>query len=433
MSAANDSAAAAAVPVSTALVLAGGRGTRLQPVVGDRPKPLAQVGDRPFLSRLLDQLAAAGIERTVLCVGYLADQVERACGSQHDGMQLVYSREAAPLGTAGALRHALPMVEGDHVLVLNGDSYCDLELQQFACWAAARHRAALVAVRVPDVARYGVVIQGRALEGGGRLVAGFREKDFRSGPGLVNAGVYCLHRGVLEALPAGVPLALERDVLPDLLASGLAAWPSSAPFLDIGTPESYAAADAFFATVARRHAGGRRGLVVLDRDGTLIAERHYLADPTGVELLPGAVEGLRALQQHGYTLAVVTNQSGIGRGYFDTAALHAVHDELRAQLEGEGIAIAGIWHCPHHPDDGCSCRKPAPGLLHEVLDRLGFAPAQCLVVGDKECDIELGRAVGARTALVRTGYGAATERSTGCRPDLVVAGLDELAAAEVAR
>jgi histidinol-phosphate phosphatase family protein len=262
-------------------------------------------------------------------------------------------------------------------------------------------------------------------------VLGFAAQG-QTGPSTINAGVYWLPRAALACVPRDTACSLERDVLPTLLPDGVFARVVDVPFLDIGIPADYARAEAFFADVERAAARPRRGLLVVDRDGTLIEEKHYLADPAGVALLPGVVDGLRAFQARGYDVAVVTNQSGIGRGLFGPDALAAVHAELQRQLAEHGIALAGIWHCPHHPELGCACRKPEPGMLTDALQQLGYRPEQCLVVGDKSCDIELGTRLGTRTALVRTGYGLGTERDGVCAPDHVVDTLAELATKELA-
>jgi D-glycero-D-manno-heptose 1,7-bisphosphate phosphatase len=170
-----------------------------------------------------------------------------------------------------------------------------------------------------------------------------------------------------------------------------------------------------------------RRFVLLDRDGTIITEKHYLSDPEGVELIEGAAEGLRRLRGMGLGLAIVTNQSAIGRGYFDRARLGEIHQRLLGLLETEGIAIDGIFFCPHTPDDECSCRKPRPGLIEQAAAALDFVPSQSFVVGDMKSDVELGRGVGATTLLVRSGYGARTESEGDASPDHVVDGLDEAA------
>jgi histidinol-phosphate phosphatase family protein len=148
-----------------------------------------------------------------------------------------------------------------------------------------------------------------------------------------------------------------------------------------------------------------RRVALLDRDGTIIAERHYLATPDGVELLPGAAEGLRRLAALGVGLVVVTNQSGLSRGYFDRPTLDAIHGRMRQLLAEAGVALDALYVCPHTEEDACDCRKPRPGLVHRAAAERGFDPAEAFVLGDKACDVDLGRAVGATTFLLRTGYG----------------------------
>lgn len=405
-----------------AMLLVGGLGTRLRSVVADRCKPMALVDDEPFLARVLDQLAAAGCRRVVLCTGHLGEALEREFGRDHGGMPLLYSREPAPAGTAGALRRALGLLDDPHVLVVNGDSYCDVDLAAFVDWARRRPGASLVTTEVPDTQRFGRV----QADENGRIVR-FVEKGV-AGPGAIHAGLCWLPIAAIAAVPDDRPASFEQDLLPGLIERGFWAFATKAAFLDIGVPEAYAGASAFFGAVAAAHARPRQGLLVVDRDGTLIEDRHYLSDPAGVTLLPGVVDGLRAFAAAGYDLAVITNQSGIARGLFDDAALAAVHDELQRQLARHGITVRGIWHCPHRPEDRCVCRKPEPALLEQALAQLGYRRDQCLVVGDKRCDIELGQRLGARTALVRTGYGLGTERDGECAPDLVVDSLAQLAA-----
>jgi D-glycero-D-manno-heptose 1,7-bisphosphate phosphatase len=169
-----------------------------------------------------------------------------------------------------------------------------------------------------------------------------------------------------------------------------------------------------------------RRFVVLDRDGTVIVERHYLSDPAEVELLPGVASGLRRLGRLGLGLVLVTNQSGVGRGYFDEPALGRIHQRLIDLLAREGVRLDGVYHCPHTPDADCMCRKPRPGLLRRAAADLGFDPAAAFVIGDKPCDLGLGRAVGATTFLVRTGYGERFADRDGADADFVV---DDVAAA----
>jgi D-glycero-D-manno-heptose 1,7-bisphosphate phosphatase len=153
----------------------------------------------------------------------------------------------------------------------------------------------------------------------------------------------------------------------------------------------------------------RRRFIILDRDGTIIEEREYLSQPEQVTLIPGAGAALRELQQMGFGLVVITNQSGVGRGIFDQYHLDRVHQRLKQLLEDEGVRLDGLYVCPHKPEDDCACRKPRLGLLQKAAGELGFNLANCIVIGDKDCDIEMGHAVGALTFLVRTGHGSQVE------------------------
>lgn len=169
--------------------------------------------------------------------------------------------------------------------------------------------------------------------------------------------------------------------------------------------------------------------VLLDRDGTIIVDKHYLHDPDGVELLPGAAEGLKRMQDMGYRLAVLTNQSGVSRGYYDEASVHACNERMEELLAGHNVRIDGVYYCPHSPDDGCDCRKPATGLMDQAVEVHGFDPREAVMIGDKKADMGVGRNSGAKTILVRTGKGA--EQEVVCR-DLADHVVDDLlAAAEV--
>lgn len=158
-----------------------------------------------------------------------------------------------------------------------------------------------------------------------------------------------------------------------------------------------------------------RPAVFVDRDGTLIEERHYLADPDGVVLLPGAAAGLRALRELGYALVVITNQSGIARGLFTEAEFRRVERRVEALLAAEGVRLDGVYMCPHHPEhDGpCECRKPGLGLYRRAIAELGLDASASLFVGDRGADVEPALAFGGRGVLVRSGYGAAEAQRLG--------------------
>lgn len=247
MSTGNDGRSVDVGPV-TALVLAGGFGTRLRSVISDRPKVMADVHGRPFMTYLLDQLVDSGIHDTVLCTGYMAGSIETMLGKSYRGMRLRYSCETEPLGTGGALRLALSQVDSDLVLAMNGDSYCDADLEAFLRWHAEHgFTGSLLLTRVDDTGRYGLVRTDDA----GRVLS-FEEKGEVSGPGWINAGLYLLSRDALGEIALGSVVSLEREMLPKWVGHSLGGYQCESRFLDIGLPETYAETEAFFSSMARK-------------------------------------------------------------------------------------------------------------------------------------------------------------------------------------
>jgi len=227
----------------TALVLAGGLGTRLRGVLGERQKVIASVGERPFLAYILDKLEAAGVKRVILCAGYQADALQEEFGLGYGGMNIVLSRESRPLGTGGALRLALPHIRSDHALILNGDSYPTHDLREFHEWHRARSsNASILLAHQEDVSTYGAVGVGES----GR-VQSFIEKGIH-GPGWVNAGVYMLSTERIASIPQGKKISIETDMFSLWSRDGLHAFKGEGDFLDIGTPERYRVAEAYLET-----------------------------------------------------------------------------------------------------------------------------------------------------------------------------------------
>lgn len=231
------------------VILAGGLGTRLASAFPDQPKSLAPVAGRPILDHQLFRLRRQGAGRVILALGHLADQVQSHVEGGIDGLDLVTSIEPEPLGTAGAIAHALPLVSSDQIVVMNGDSLIDAEIGAFVSWSIVKRiEAALIAAHVEEASRYGVL----GLDDDD-VIETFAEKPKVNGSAWINAGVYWLGAAPLRMIASLGRGSLERDVLPKLPAGCLRAYRSTAPFIDIGTPESLADA-------------ARRPVVSMDRD-----------------------------------------------------------------------------------------------------------------------------------------------------------------------
>jgi len=153
------------------------------------------------------------------------------------------------------------------------------------------------------------------------------------------------------------------------------------------------------------HLPKRIALVLVDRDGTLIERVDYLSDPNQVKLFPGTIPSLRTFAKLGLRVAVITNQSGIGRGLYSDSDMNAVNDRMLALFQAEGVGVDGIFYCPHTPDEHCSCRKPGTGLAQNAADQLGFDVEHTVVIGDNISDIEMGWQIGVPSILVQTGLG----------------------------
>lgn len=230
------------------VILAGGLGSRLQPVLGAFPKVVAPVHERPFIRYLLDELAEAGVVEVTLATGFRADEVRSALGSEYSGIRLTYSTEQEPLGTGGALRYAIRQSSQSSIMVLNGDSYIDVDLCAFLGWRDRQSwDASLVLTHVPDTSRFGAV----SFDDSGR-VTGLTEKEAMGRPGWINAGIYLLPRKWILELAEDRQVSLEREALPGWLVRGLGAFLVREPFIDIGTPDAFRQAEGFFERLRRR-------------------------------------------------------------------------------------------------------------------------------------------------------------------------------------
>ena len=226
----------------TAVILAGGMGTRLRKVVSDRPKVMAEINGKPFITFLLDQLVDASIEKIVISTGYMGHLIEETVGSSYKRLQVDYSPEEIPLGTAGALKLAGQAVDTEQCLVMNGDSYTKFDpLLLLMNHKKSDASITIVIKKVEDSSLYGVIEMNAEHE-----IVQFREKGSAGGSGLINAGVYLIETGILEKIPDKTPCSLEYDFFPVMIGKDVYGYEAEGKFIDIGTPESYVQAEKFF-------------------------------------------------------------------------------------------------------------------------------------------------------------------------------------------
>ncbi|BAK43919.1 HAD-IIIA family hydrolase [Eggerthella sp. YY7918] len=376
----------ACFPVREAVVLVGGRGTRLRSVVSDVPKPMAPVNGKPFLHYVLEKLCMMGLERIVLAIGYKGNCIKEYFGSSFQGMEIVYSQEAEPLGTGGAIKKALQNVHNEWAYVLNGDTYQDIDAEKFASYASYAQVKAVLGTRVvQDCSRYGTIDVSKD----GRIEA-FREK-MPVKNGRISSGVYLMRKDALFGMPS--VFSLESNWLEPLAPSGvLGAVDLVGSFIDIGIPKDYEQAQSVLPACSKRPK-----LAFFDRDGTINVDTGHLFQPEELELIPETVDLMRSYNRRGdWRVVVVTNQAGIAKGLYDEPQMHRLHAALDKLLAAKGASVDAYYFCPHHPDytGPCECRKPAAGLLQKALHEFGAIPSECMMYGDKDTDRLAAEAAG---------------------------------------
>ncbi len=374
-----------------AVILVGGRGTRLGAMTDACPKPLIEIGRRPFLDRLIANLARHGFTDIVLLAGYLADQLQALEARGPDlGCRITCLVEPAPAGTAGALLHAREHL-AEQFLLLNGDSLFDINyLDLCVPPITPYHTLGVVALRsMADTGRYGrVTLSGDA-------ITDFSEKAAVGGPGVINGGIYWLDRSVLDWIDT-VPASLEKDVLPRLAGSGLLGGKSyDGFFIDIGIPEDLSRAQ----TLIPQHM--RRPAVFLDRDGVLNADTGYPHRPDQIDWTDGAAAAVKWFNDNGYFVFVVTNQAGVARGFYNEEAVKRLHLWMNAKLARQGAHIDDWRYCPFHPDATLASyraahpwRKPAGGMILDLMKHWPIDAERSFLIGDRDTDLEAARNCG---------------------------------------
>ena len=226
----------------TAVILAGGLGMRLRKAVSNQPKVMAEVNGKPFLYYVLDQLAEVDIKRVVISTGYMADKIEEVIGFSYKGLKVDYSWEESPLGTGGALKLARQSISTKYCLVMNGDSYTEFDpVSLFRSHKQKNASIVLLVKMVPDTSRFGTIQMNEQNE-----IIRFMEKGSSTGIGLINAGIYIMKTSTLQKIPNKTPCSLEYDFFPAMIGKNIYGYETKGNFIDIGTPESYAKAEAFF-------------------------------------------------------------------------------------------------------------------------------------------------------------------------------------------
>lgn len=374
------------------VILAGGLGTRLGQLTADTPKPLLPVAGRPFLSYLVENLRCQSIGKITILAGFKGTYIQDYFANDADVDVLI---EPAPMGTGGALRFAAEHdALEDEFFMINGDTFFDINLANLVCSpvnALPDQVLGRIALRhMQDTGRYGVVLRD------GTLVTSFSARpDAPNSAGYVNGGIYHLNRAIVDLIPEG-NISLEAEVFPSLVAAKqLHAFGYDRPFIDIGIPADYEKAQSFVPDLMQRPA------LFLDRDGVINEEVHHLHKVEDFIWVKGAAELIARASDLGYHVFVVTNQGGVARGLYGEDQVQKLHGWISDQVFKSGGRISDIRYCPHNPEGTvpdkaipCSWRKPAPGMLNDLIKHHSVDHANSLMVGDRETDMQAAKAAG---------------------------------------
>ncbi len=377
--------------IRQAVILAGGKGTRLGKLTESTPKPVLPVGGQPFINYLIWNLVRHGIKDIIISSGYQHDQMVEAI-KEHPiaGVTIKFVQETTPLGTGGGLRNCLPFLDAGF-FVLNGDSIFDVNYLDLA--RLAKGYACLALRHVEDTARYGRV------ELDGELVDSFSEKG-KSGPGFINGGIYFLTKNIVTRLGDGFS-SLEQDLFPRLAKEKLLrAGSYSGFFIDIGTMQDFSRAQKALPNWKRKPA------LFLDRDGVLNENFGYVHTKEKWKWCSGAMDAIKYANDRRMLVILVTNQSGIGRGYYEPAVFHELMDWVQGELGAIGAHFDAVYYCPHHPEEAigkylrhCDCRKPEPGMFLQALEQWDIDLDASIMIGDSEKDLVAGKLAGVKSTF----------------------------------
>ncbi len=428
--------------IDCAVILAGGKGTRLASISGSVPKVLVPVGGRPVLAHQLELLMAAGYKDVRIFAGHLAEQIQDFIKAGNWGdLNIQIEIESTPLGSAGAVIEKLDSLP-EQFTVLYGDTMLAIDLERMTAFHSANDADVTILVHPNDHPFDSDLVEANDEW----LVTGlhsYPHPETACYRNMVSAALYVVRRESLRAWAAQAKKCdFAKNVFPFLLTSGgrLFAYLSHEYIKDMGTPER-------LAKVEKDLSAGRIRLVrdsmpspvvFLDRDGTLNAENGHIRAPEQLQLLPQIAESLKKLREAGYRLIVITNQPVIARGEASEEDVAAVHRKLEWELGLNGVFIDALFYCPHHPDSGfpgerpelkvvCNCRKPAIGMFEKACAELPVDISRSWMIGDTTLDLEFAHRAGLRSILVETGNGGRDGRFPGAVPDFTAKGLMEAA------
>ena len=406
--------------IDVAVIMAGGKGSRLRSITNDEiPKPMVPVDGKPLLEYQVEKLKAYGIKKIVMIVGHLGEKiVDHFKDGKDFGVEIDYIFEKEPLGTAGAFYYLKDKIDAKDFMLVFGDVFFDMDFDRMEDFHF-KNSALTTLLAHPNGHPYDSDLI--RTDDTGRVI-GFDSKynvrDYWY-DNMVNAGMYIINRKLLDLVKEPVKTDFEKDILANQVKIGANIYAYHTPeyVKDVGT------VDRINATVEELKSGliqsknlkNKQRAIFIDRDGTINVSKGFISKADDLELIPGSIEAIKAINKSGALAIVITNQPVIARGECSFEELHNIHNKLKTLLGEKGAFVDDIFYCPHHPDKGfegevpelkfdCECRKPKTGMIDEAVKKYNIDLSKSYMVGDSTMDLETARNAGVKSVLVDTGF-----------------------------
>lgn len=382
--------------IEQAVILAGGKGTRMAPFTDTKPKPMFEVNGIPFIERLILQVKEFGIEKVVLLLGYLPQIIVDCLGNgERFGLQITYDITPEEYDTGSRIAHANAkgMLE-DSFLFLYCDNYCPIDFKKHAALFEKTKAQILLTVyeNADSYTRSNLKINSDG------CVEKYDKKRNEKNLAGVDIGYACIRKEVLKYLPDN-DSNFEAAVYPKVVEKGkMYAVITKHRYYSIGSWERIELTEQFFS---------EKKTVFLDRDGTInvrAPKACYIETPKQFIWLAGAREAIKLLNDKDYRVLLVSNQPGIARGNLTEEILGKIHQKMQSELQEIGAHIDDIYYCPHNWEEGCECRKPKPGMLYQAQKEYSLDLTKCIMVGDDDRDMEAGNSAGCKCIQITEDY-----------------------------
>ena len=406
--------------IDVAVIMAGGKGSRLLSITNDEiPKPMVPVDGKPLLEYQVEKLKTYGIKKIVMIVGHLGEKiVDHFKDGKDFGVEIDYIFEKEPLGTAGAFYYLKDKIDAKDFMLVFGDVFFDMDFDRMEDFHF-KNSALTTLLAHPNGHPYDSdLIQ---TDDTGRVIGFDSKHNVRDYwyDNMVNAGMYIINKRLLDLVKEPVKTDFEKDILANQVKLGANIYAYHTPeyVKDVGT------VDRINATVEELKSGliqsknlkNKQRAIFLDRDGTINVSKGFISKADDLELIPGTIDAIKAINKSGALAIVITNQPVIARGECSFEELHNIHNKLKTLLGEKGAFVDDIFYCPHHPDKGfegevpelkfdCECRKPKTGMIDEAVKKYNIDLSKSYMVGDSTMDLETARNAGIKSVLVNTGF-----------------------------